>query len=197
MKNIQLNIRLKEGNPEAYKDLFKQIFPRMLVYCRLFVHDQAQSNDLVQECFIKLWEKHAIIKPFKSVENLLFVMLRNKCLNFIRDQKIHNRVKDPDSLGEDELQYLYQLDFTGHEEASLKKKLSESIQESIEKLPKKRKKIFINSKIKGKKNQDIAKELNISVKTVEKQIHLAKKQIRKEISIKYPLWFLIIDMLLI
>lgn len=197
MKNIQLNIKLKEGNPQAYKELFKQTFPRMLMYCRLFVHDYEQSKDLVQECFIKLWENHTVIKPFKSIESLLFVMLRNRCLNYIRDQKIHNKEKDSDSLGENELQYLYQLDFTGHEEASLKEKLNKAIQESIEKLPEKRKKIFINSKIKGKKNQDIAKELNISIKAVEKQIHLAKEQIRKEIHIKYPIWVIIIDFLFI
>ena len=197
MENIKLNIRLKEGNPQAYKELFKQTFPRMLLYCRLFIHDQAQSNDLVQECFIKLWERHNIIKPFKSVESLLFVMLRNGCLDYIRNQKTHNIEKDTDSLGEDELQYLYQLDFTGHEEASLKEKLFESVKESIEKLPEKRKKIFINSKIKGKKNKDIAKELNISIKAVEKQLHLAKEQIRKRIRIKYPIWVIIIDFLLL
>jgi len=68
VENIQLNIRLKEGNPSAFEELFKQTFPRMLGYCKLFIHDQAQANDLVQECFVKLWEKRNTIKTNQSIQ---------------------------------------------------------------------------------------------------------------------------------
>ena len=54
MENAQLNSRLKEGLPAAYEELFKQTFPRMLGYCRLFIKDQDVANDIVQECFPSL-----------------------------------------------------------------------------------------------------------------------------------------------
>lgn len=188
MENTQLlNIRLKEGNPAAYEELFKQTFPRMLSYCRLFIHDQSQASDLVQECFIKLWEKHSSIKVTQSVESLLFVMLRNRCLNYLRDQKIHSSEKSLYMIEENELQHLFQLDFMGKEEMTIEEKMIIAIRESVDKLPEKRKMVFIKAKIEGKKNKEVAEELAISLKAVEKHLQQAKAQIRKEILLKFPL----------
>lgn len=187
MGNVHQNIRLKEGNPAAYEELFKQTFPRMLCYCKLFIHDQTQAHDLVQECFVKLWEKRATIKTDQSIESLLFVMLRNRCLNYLRDLRLHNHEEDISTIETKVLQHLYQLDFTGNEEKTLEEKLLELINESIENLPDKRKVVFVKAKIEGKKNREIAEELGISVKAVEKHLHQAKEQIRKEIALKFPL----------
>ncbi|BBE17129.1 RNA polymerase ECF-type sigma factor [Aquipluma nitroreducens] len=196
MENIQLNIRLKEGNPSAFEELFKKTFPRMLGYCKLFIHDQAQANDLVQECFVKLWEKRNTIKSTQSIESLLFVMLRNKCLNFLRDQKLRDFEKNIELLKENELQHLYQLDFIGKEEKTLEESLIEAIRESVEKLPEKRKLVFIKAKIEGKKNKDVADELGISLKAVEKHLHQAKEQIRTEVLEKFPLLSILIAFIL-
>jgi len=196
VENTQLNIRLKEGNPSAFEELFKQTFPRMLGYCKLFVHDQAQSNDLVQECFVKLWEKRTTIKSTQSIESLLFVMLRNKCLNYLRDHKLHIIERDINKLEENELQHLYQLDFIGKEEKTLEESLIEAIRESVDNLPEKRKLVFIKAKIEGKKNKDVAEELGISVKAVEKHLHQAKEQIRTEVLEKFPLLSILIAIIL-
>ena len=196
VENSQLNIQLKEGNPVAYEELFKQTFPRMLGYCRLFVQDQSQSNDLVQECFVKLWEKRETIQAFQSVESLMFVMLRNRCLNYLRDRKIHLNEKNINLVDENELQHLYQLDFTGKEERTLEEMLVEAIRETIEKLPEKRKLVFIATKIEGKKNKEVAAEMGISIKAIEKHLHQAKKQIRQELIVKFPLLSALIVLIL-
>ncbi len=196
MENKQLNIMLKEGNPTAYAELFKQTFPRMLGYCRLFIHDPEQTNDLVQECFIKLWEKRSSISLTQSVESLLFVMLRNRCLNYLRDKKLHTTEKKIDAIGENELQHLYQLDFIGKEEKTIEEQLIVAIRKSVEKLPEKRKLVFTKAKLEGKKNKEVAEELGISVKAVEKHLHQAREQIRQEMLLKFPLLAVMIAMLL-
>lgn len=196
VENIQLNMRLKEGNPSAFEELFKKTFPRMLGYCKLFIHDQAQANDLVQECFVKLWEKRTTIKSTQSIESLLFVMLRNKCLNYLRDQKLHDFEGNIELLKENELQHLYQLDFIGKEEKTLEESLIEAIHVSVDKLPEKRKLVFIKAKIEGKKNKDVADELGISLKAVEKHLHQAKEQIRTEVLEKFPLLSILIAFIL-
>ena len=196
MNDYSLYIRLREGQPTAYEELFKQTFPRMLGYCRLFIHDKDQASDLVQECFIRLWEKRSTIKATHSVENLLFVMLRNRCLNFLRDQKLHNNGNNVQTIEENEIQHLYQLDFLGEEEMSLEEQLVAAIRQSVEKLPEKRKIVFTKAKIEGKKNRDIANELGISVKAVEKHLHQAKEQIRNEIQLKFPLLSIVIAIML-
>lgn len=187
---------LKEGNPAAFEELFKQTFPRMLGYCSLFINDQAQANDLVQDCFVRLWEKRQTIDPRQSVESLLFVMLRNRCLNYLRDKKNNLIEKKISALEETELQHLYQLDFTGREEKSIEEQLIEAIRESVDELPEKRRLVFIKAKIEGKKNKDVAEELGISVKAVEKHLYQAKEQIRKEMLAKFPLWTVLITILL-
>ncbi|MFY9152196.1 MAG: hypothetical protein WAO52_09290 [Prolixibacteraceae bacterium] len=93
VENSQLNIQLKEGNPAAFEELFKYTFARMLNYCRLFIQDLDQGNDLVQEFFVRLWEKRSTIKPTNSIENLLFVMPRNRCLIFFCDQNMQSIAK--------------------------------------------------------------------------------------------------------
>ena len=196
MGNTEFNIRLKEGNSLAYEELFKQTYPRLLGYCSLFIHNQAQANDLVQECFVRLWEKRSTISASQSVESLLFVMLRNRCLNYLRDQKLHVSDKNINLVGENELQHLYQLDFAGKEEKTLEEKLIEAIRESVDNLPEKRKLVFIKAKIEGKKNKEVAEELGISVKAVEKHLHQAKEQIRNEMLKEFPLLAILIMLIL-
>lgn len=195
VEKLQLNIQLKEGDPAAYEMLFKQTFPRLLGYCRLFVHDQASASDLVQECYVRLWEKRETISPMQSVESLLFVMLRNRCLNFLRDQKNDQKEQRIGFIPESELQHLYQLDFTGREEKALEEKLIEAIRLSVAKLPEKRRQVFIKAKIEGKKNREVAAEMGISVKAVEKHLHQAKEQIREEMLQKFPMLTILIALL--
>lgn len=196
VENTRFNIRLKEGDPSAYEELFKQTYPRMQGYCSLFVHDHAQANDLVQECFVRLWEKRQTISASQSVESLLFVMLRNRCLNYLRDRKNDLTGDSLSGISENELQHLYQLDFTGREEKTLEEKLIEAIRNSVEKLPEKRQQVFVKAKIEGKKNKEVAEELGISVKAVEKHLHHAKDQIRKEMLEKFPLLSVLIAIIL-
>ena len=196
MENSQLiNIRLIEGNPAAYEELFRQTFPRMMGYCKLFIHDQSQANDLVQECFVKLWEKHSTIKATQSVESLLFVMLRNRCLNYLRNQKTHLSERNINQVEENELQHLFQLDFIGKEEITLEEQMLIAIRESVDKLPEKRKIVFLKAKMEGKKNKEVADELGISIKAVEKHLHQAKEQIKNEMQLKFPLLSVVIAMM--
>ena len=196
MRELEFRNLLKKGHPEAFSQLFRETYPRMLGYCRLFIKDSKQSEDLVQDCFEKLWEKRSTINPEKSVESLLFVMLRNKCLNVLKEQPIFQSLSVPENLPANELQYLYQLDFTEKEEKSVEERLIVSLKAAIDELPDKRKEAFIKSKIEGKKQKDIAEEMGISVKAVEKHISQAKEQLRKKLEKEYASLAILLVMLL-
>jgi len=191
-----INTRLKEGDPAAFEGLFKLTHGRLLSYCRLFVTDSAQADDLVQECYLSLWEKRQSIKPSQSVESLLFVMLRHRCLNFLRDNKFLYTETNLQSIPEIDLQHLFELDFTGIERKSIEEELIEAIKDEIENLPLKRKKVFVKSKIEGLKNKEVADQLGISVKMVEKHLKLAKDHIQKELIAKFLLLTLLIATIL-
>lgn len=184
------------GDTEAFEELFKLTHPRLISYCRLFVPDCSAADDLVQECFLKLWEKKGTIKANQAIESYLFVMLRNRCFNYLRDRKLDYSLEDVMKVPEIELQHLFELDFSGVERQSIEEQLIDAIKQEIERLPEKRKLVFVKSKLEGMKNKDIAEMLKISTKAVEKHLYEAKLQIKSELVRKYPLLAILISFIL-
>ena len=195
MFSIETKRELQKGNPEAYKEVFRLLYPRLKGYCKLFVPNESEVEDLIQECFITLWEKRETIDVQKRLESFLFVIIRNKCLNFLKNQRLDSENISPEKLQTTELQYLYQLDLAEKEEKSLEELLIQTFQESVHTLPAKMREVFVKCKLEGKKQKDVAEELGISIKMVEKQIAKAKKQIRKQLLKKYPALVVLTTML--
>ncbi len=196
MFSIETKRELQKGNPEAFKEVFRLLYPRLKGYCKLFVPDENEVEDLIQECFITLWDKRKTIDVHKRLESFLFVIIRNKCLNFLKSQKFDSEYIPADDLQIAALQYLYQLDLAEKEEKSLEELLIQIFQQSVNKLPVKMKEVFVKCKLEGKKQKEVAEELGISVKMVEKQIAKAKKQIREQLLKKYPAMVVLIAILL-
>lgn len=196
MFDILTKTELKKGNPRAFKEVFCVLYPRLKGYCKLFISDNSQVEDIIQESFISLWEKSDAINTDKTIESYLFVILRNKCLNFLKKKKLETGKIDIDRLKVEELQFLYQLDFTEKEEKSLEEMLVESFKIAVDELPDKMKAVFTLCKIDGKKQKEVAEELGISIKMVEKHISKAKQQIREKLIQQYPALIVLITMLL-
>ncbi|WP_346857413.1 RNA polymerase sigma-70 factor [uncultured Draconibacterium sp.] len=196
MFDIQTKIELKKGNPDAFKEVFRLLYPRLKGYSKLFISNDSQVEDLIQETFIALWDHKESIKPDKTIESYVFVILRNKCLNFLKKQKLEKEQVDIENLNIEELQFLYQLDFTEKEDKSLEEQLIESFKAAVEELPGKMKTVFTRCKIEGKKQKEVAEELGISTKMVEKHIAKAKQQIREKLIRQYPALIVLIAMLL-
>jgi RNA polymerase sigma-70 factor (ECF subfamily) len=178
--------KLATGNPVAFKDVFNLLYPRMLGYCKLFVKDYYLAEDLVQECFVQLWNKRKTLNTEGNIERLLFVMLRNHCLNFLRDHRIEYKNVEFQEKYIKKLENVYQIDLMGEEENSLEEQLSVSLSEAINNLPTRQKEVFFKTKIEKQSQKDVAIELGISVKAIEKHIALAKKRIQNELLHKYP-----------
>lgn len=196
MFDTKTKLELKKGNPEAFKEVFRLLYPRLKGYCKLFVSDENEAEDIIQESFITLWEKRANVDASQRIESLLFVMVRNRCLNFLKNTKLNSEKISIENLNVAELQYLYQLDLVKREEKSLEEMLIVSFQEAVNKLPDKMKMVFVKCKLEGLKQTEVADELGISIKMVEKQISKAKKQIREQLLKKYPALVVLIAMLL-
>ncbi|WP_319589851.1 RNA polymerase sigma-70 factor [uncultured Draconibacterium sp.] len=196
MFDIQTNSNLKKGDPSTFKDVFRVLYPRLKGYCKLFVPDDNKVEDLIQETFITLWEKRNSIKTDRSIESYLFVILRNNCLNFLRNEKLEKTTFSVNLEEVSELQYLYQIDFLGKEEKSLEEQLVESFQQVVNELPDKMKLVFTQCKIEGRKQKEVAEEMGISLKMVEKHIAKAKEQIKNKLINQYPMLIIIITLLL-
>jgi len=173
------NLKLKAGNEEAYKSLFTLFYPRMVSYANIFVKDNELARDIAQDTFVCFWEKRKNLQEYPPAEKLLFTILRNNCLKFIRDDKFFQSTVSVDNNHWEEIQHFFRIDFFDPEEEILEDVFLSFLETYINELPAKRKEIFVKCKLHGQSQKQIACELGISLKTVEKHLACAKKQLQE------------------
>ena len=178
---------IKNGNDQAFEFLFRSYYPRLRGYASRFVEDQEVVRDIIQESFLKFWERRQLIEAI-SVSSLLFAMVRNACLNYLKHIQIveqHNVEYLATLPGKEEL---YSLDFNLTPECNLLyKELQEQVDAVINTLPSRCREVFIMSRFDKKKNREIAETLGISTTAVEKHIAKALMTFSKYFKYKYPL----------
>lgn len=166
--------------------LFKQYYPRLCAYAARFVGTDS-AHDLVMDCFVKLWERRDKLEN-RAPASLLFVMVRNSCLNYLRQKKLIT-LDELDYLADiDGSEKLYQLDFgyTG-EDKLLYGELQEQIDLVMGGLPPTCRKVFERSRYEGMKNREIAEEMHTSVTNIEKHISKALAAFAAHFKEHYPI----------
>lgn len=178
------NKRLLEndGNPQLFEELFRQYSKPLFYYAAKFVEDEA-AKDIVQDVFVKLWSNHSITVS-QSLNALLFTMIRNSCLQHLEKQKVRNKYLESTKLmlQEEELRY-----YMEEKTSLMEQELEDKLNEVLNGLPDRCRQIFSLSRFENKKNKEIAEELQITVKAVEKQITRALDAIRTEMKDYLPL----------
>jgi len=161
----------------AFEKLFREYIRPLTVYAIQFVKEQEMAEDIVQSLFMNLYEKKESLQIKNLTKNYLYKSVSNRCLNYLESQKIRmeNNPFIQDSLISDPDDPLKQVEFIEFENKFL---------EVLEFLSPKCRQIFEKSRMEGKKNKDIAKELNLSKRTVETHISQALKIMRKKL-VKY------------
>jgi RNA polymerase sigma-70 factor (ECF subfamily) len=134
-----------------------------------------QAEDLTQEAFIKLWQNCASV-PLEKAKSYIYTIANNSSLNEIKHKKVVLE---------------YENNFTGLDKTNEnpefileEKQFKNKLLKAIEDLNETQRVAFLMHRIDGKKYNEIAEELGISVKAVEKRIHLALVELRKKIDFK-------------
>ena len=164
---------LKDGDVTAFESLFRRYYSYLCSYATKILNDSANAEEIVQEFFVRLWEKREQLSIDNSVKNYFFRSIRNHCINTIQHNKIKAKYAQK-IIAETEVNF-------SDEDSFVEFELSEKINESIQALPEKRREIFRLSREEGLKYREIAKKLNVSVKTVETQMSLAIKFLRDKL----------------
>lgn len=133
-----------------------------------------QAEDLAQDAFVKLWQNCGAV-PLEKAKSYIYTIANNSSLNQIAHQKVVLK---------------YEKNFSGLDKTNEnpeylleEKQFKTKLLKAIENLNEKQRMTFLMHRIDGKKYSEIALDLNISVKAVEKRIHLALLSLRKEIDI--------------
>ncbi|MEL4309039.1 RNA polymerase sigma factor [Joostella sp. CR20] len=172
---------LQKQDENALKKLYDQYWKKMYVYALKVLNDQQLCEDIIQEIFISLWEKAASVK-INNIESYLFKALKYKIVNALRDQKYVYINEEHLNLIPSENNVKNILEY---------KDLESQLNETINDLPEKCRNVFYLSRMENYSNVEIAKELNISIRTVETHISKALKHLRLHVSYIWIFLFLI------
>lgn len=170
----ELVSRLQNGDIDAFDELFSKYGNRLFAFALSYLKSKEESEELVQDVFLKVWENRKGLRKESSFKSYLFTVAYHNMCRLFRKKQIHQKFLDRGVIAEnsttsleDQIEYRIAL---------------EQIDELIRKLPEKQRVIFIKSRREGKSTQEIAQEMNLAPGTVDNQISAALKFLRKHIS---------------
>lgn len=169
--NDKVIVGLKNGDKSIFEDLYRQYYIPLCYYCVKYVESLEDAEEIVQDVFFRLWEKHKELEITSSVNAYLHRSVQNSALNFLNKRKIVDRyfVSQENNMN---------FSFDDGQKMMEDEELRLVLKKAILELPEKRREIFELSRFEGMKNSNIADQLSISVKTVETQMTKALKYLR-------------------
>lgn len=164
--------------------LFRAHYTGLIRFATGYVKDPEVAREIVQDSFVSLWEKRETLDMSKPVKTYLSTTVRNKCLNYLRD----NRKFSSDLLA---LENLANEATFEEPDRLVEADLQHRIDSAIAELPPKCREIFVMNRFNHLKYQQIADQLGISVKTVETQMSKALQHLRVRLADFMTLAFMI------
>ena len=163
-------------SPEkGFESLFRLYYNALCSHALRFVYTQEVAEDIVSEVFYQLWKTNAYATVEFTYRTYLYAAVRHRAHNYLRDELTGNRT--PNSI--DNLEFA-----SGGESPQALIEYDETFQrleKVIKELPSQCQRVFLMSRFENRKNQEIANELGIALKTVEAHLSRALTQIRRVI----------------
>lgn len=164
------------GSKEAYAALYKHYLPKLFIYLNGMLQSKEESEEILQDIFLKIWERKEEVLKIKSLNSYLFSMAKNKLLNLHDHQKVKQKAigylshQAPVVDNAADGQYIYAQHLS-------------IVEKAIEVLPPKRKQIFQMSTQLNMSQDEIAAELKISKSMVKKQLYAATRHVKEYLQV--------------
>ena len=177
----------EQSKKQVFKQLYEEYYAPFCLYAKRFVDNKETREDIVSEVFASLWNNmdNFEIDP-KTILGYLKMCVRNNCLNYLKHQEYEwnyaEVVKKYTPVYETEPDSVYTLD-----------EMYRMLYGTLNKLPESYRIVFIESFFKGKTHTEIAEELNLSVKSVNRYKQKTLEFLRNELKEYMPLLLLFIS----
>lgn len=166
-----------------FEQFFILTFPKVKAFAWKILRSEEDAEDIAQDIFVKLWDNPDIWENKETWDSYIYAMARNQIYNFLKHQTIElnyqERLAQEDSPS-------FEFDIYDKLYA---KELQLLIKLSLDNMPDQRRKVFTMSRQEGMNNQEIADNLQLSVRTVERHIYLVLQELKKIILIAFFLYF--------
>lgn len=182
---MSLQIIYKDFDSQAFERFFKEHFVALCAFANKYIRNTDSSKEIVHDVFINVWEKRQSMVEERSVKSYLYTSVKNRCLNYLRDNRKFNKSSDAAELRDE-------IGDNHHEEMMEAAELESRIDLVIRQLPDKCREVFVLSRFEEKKYSEIAEKLNLSVKTVEAHMSKALKVLKDKLADYFMLLVLLL-----
>lgn len=169
--DVELAHLLRQQDQNAFSEIYRRHWHILFLHAYKMIRDEDEAKDIVQDIFAGLWNSSATLNISSSLKGYLYVTVRNRILNRIRQTK-----SSDDFIG------LLAQQLTGVDESTTdlinERELQEIIDNEVNKLPPRMKQVFQLSREHFLTHKQIAEKLGTSEETVKKQISGSLKILR-------------------
>ncbi len=172
---------LRKGREEAFNILFNSFFNRLCNFAKSYVISSSIAKNIVQDVFIKVWEKRQTLQNSNSIVSLLLTITKNNCLDYLKHKQIEYKFQKQaiENYAELELNYYslmrLEIDLLDYDE------IVQIVEKTIVTLPPQCQKVFRMSRFDNHSNAEIADKLGIGIKAVEANMTRAIKTLKQEL----------------
>jgi len=167
-----LLVQVTQGNEHAFRQLYDRYRNKIYSLGMHLTRSEILSEEIVQDVFMKVWEKRDQLREINYLNAWLRTVARNACSNYLRNLAMEKLVMKRYAVQ-------HNSETPSPENDVAAKEYEQIIEAAIRQLPPQQKKVYLLSRQDSKKQEEIANELNISIYTVKEYMKLAQRSIRQ------------------
>lgn len=172
--------RLHDNDHAAFEAIFSKYYYGMVFYCRSWIADRTECEDIVQSVFVDLWEQRRHLQV-SSLKSYLLKCVRHDCLDAIKHKKVvEAHIAKAMALSEEV------RDGHSADKYILYKELEDIIIRTLKNLDPDSVKAFKMSRWEGRKYDEIAEIMNVSRRTIEVRVTKVMRGLRDNILKQFP-----------
>jgi RNA polymerase sigma-70 factor (ECF subfamily) len=170
LSDAELVLRLQQGDEQAFATVFRRYHVELFRFALKYVQLQPLAEDLVQDVLLYLWERRRELAITTSLKAYLYAAVKHRALDYLKSQYA---------------KHVHESDLPEHLATSAQadtplqvQQLADAIRQAVDELPEKCRLIYMLSRTAELSYQEIATQLDLSVKTVEAQMGIALRKLR-------------------
>ena len=179
-----MKLTFKQTKERAFKQLYEDYYAPFCLYAKRFIDDQEARQDIVSDVFTLLWDKidSSELEP-ETALGYIKMCVRNSCLNYLKHQEYEwnyaEIIQKKAPIYATETDSVYTLN-----------ELYSMLYETLNKLPPNYQTVFMKSFFEGKTHAEIAEEMDLSVKSINRYKQKTMELLRNELKDFLPILLL-------
>ncbi len=185
MTDFEKNIieSLRKGDEHAFELLFKMYFKKLCVYANNYLYNKEESENIVKDAFVKIWERRSDLLVDSSLSGYLYTTVRNHAINHLqRERRKRAFLRNANEDFEQEYEAFYSCIEEYPVANLILQDINDRIRKVVNTLPPQCREVFILSRFEMLSHEEISEKTGITVATIKTQIVRALAKLRVELA---------------